>query len=82
MQTDSKKHETRNDANTILIVSLSREDKRKLLENAKVFERLTMKQLIKLIWWEWFYKKKIDAFYNGLNIGKAAIFAYQDAKQH
>jgi hypothetical protein len=63
----------------VLAAVLSREDKKTLLENAKTFECLTMKQLLKLIWWEWFYKKKIEAFYNGLNMGKAAIFAYKDA---
>lgn len=63
-----------------VLVVLSREDKKKLLENAKIFKWLTMKQLLKLIWWEWFYKKKIDAFYNGLNMGKATIFAYKDAE--
>lgn len=63
-----------------VLVVLSREDKKKLLENAKTFKWLTMKQLLKLIWWEWFYKKKIDAFYNGLNMGKATIFAYKDAE--
>lgn len=68
------------DAKPVLAAVLSREDKKKLLENAKTFEWLTMKQLLKLIWWEWFYKKKIEAFYNGLNMGKAAIFAYKDAE--
>jgi len=60
----------------------SREDKMKLLENANTFKWLTIKQLLKLIWWEWFNKKKIEAFYNGLNMGKAAIFAYKDADQY
>lgn len=57
----------------------SRDGKKKLLENAKTFEWLTMKQLLNLIWWELFHKNKIEAFYNGLNMGKAAIFAYKDA---
>lgn len=64
----------------VLASVLSRDDKKKLLENAKTFEWLTMKQLLKLIWWEWFYKKKIEAFYNGLNMGKSSIFAYRDAE--
>jgi hypothetical protein len=74
------KYDSPNDAKPVLAAVLSREDKKKLLENAKTFEWLTMKQLLKLIWWEWFYKKKIEAFYNGLNMGKAAIFAYKDAE--
>jgi|LakMenEpi03Aug12_release.lakeMendotaPanAssembly.Ray.scaffolds.fasta_scaffold3156267_1 hypothetical protein len=60
---------------------LSKNDKRKLLENAKTFEHLTMKQLLKLIWWEWFNKNKIDTFYNALSIGKAAFIAYRDAER-
>lgn len=76
----SNEEQNGNIAKPVLAAVLSREDKKKLLENAKTFELLTMKQLLKLIWWEWFYKKKIEAFYNGLNMGKAAIFAYKDAE--
>lgn len=76
----SNEEQNGNIAKPMLAVGLSREDKKKLLENAKIFEWLTMKQLLKLIWWEWFYKKKIEAFYNGLNMGKSAIFAYKDAE--
>ena len=65
---------------SILMSVLSQEDKKNLLKNSNSFKWLTMKQLLKLIWWEWFYKKKIEAFYNGLNIGKSAIFAYRDAE--
>lgn len=80
MKKDTLTTETPADAKPVLASVLSREDKKKLLENAKTFEWLTMKQLLKLIWWEWFYKKKIEAFYNGLNMGKGAIFAYKDAE--
>jgi hypothetical protein len=64
----------------VLISVLSIDDKRNLLKNSNFFKWLTMKQLLKLIWWEWFYKKKIKVFYNGLNIGKAVIFAFKDAE--
>ncbi len=59
---------------------ISVEDKKKLLENAKIYECLSGRQLLKLIGWEWFNKEKIDIFYNALNMGKAAIYAYRDAE--
>lgn len=77
----SNEEQNGNIAKPVLAAVLSREDKKKLLENADTFKWLTMKQLLKLIWWEWFYKKKIEAFYNGLNMGKAATFAYKDAME-
>jgi hypothetical protein len=43
----------------------SREDKMKLLENANTFKWLTIKQLLKLIWWDWFNKKKLKHFIMG-----------------
>jgi hypothetical protein len=64
----------------VLMSVLSQDDKKNLLKNSNFFKWLTMKQLLKLIWWKWFYKKKIEVFYNGLNIGKAVIFAFKDAE--
>jgi hypothetical protein len=64
----------------VLMSVLSQENKKNLLKNSNSFKWLTMKQLLKLIWWELFYKKKIEVFYNGLNIGKAVIFAFKDAE--
>jgi hypothetical protein len=64
----------------VLMPVLSQDDKKNLLKNSNFFKWLTMKQLLKLIWWEWFYKKKIEVFYNGLNIGKAVIFSFKDAE--
>jgi len=58
---------------------LTAKEKKDLLESSKTFEWLTIKQLLKLIWWDFFNKKKIEAFYKGLNMGKAAMFAYKDA---
>ena len=58
----------------------SKTDRKGLLENSKVFEYLNKKQLLRLIFWEWFNKKRITVFYNSLDIGKSAIFAYKDAE--
>lgn len=60
---------------------MTNNDKRKLLDDAKVFEWLSVVQLFKLIWWEWFNKKRLQVFYDSLKLGKAAIFAYRDAEK-
>lgn len=56
------------------------DEKRALLKKVNIVYDLKPRQLINLMWWELFNKKKIKEFYNSLNIGKAAIFAYKDAK--
>ena len=44
-------------AKPVLSAVLSREERMKLLENAKTFESISLKKLLKLIWWE--YTKSI-----------------------
>ena len=77
MENASDKHEG-NNANTLLATVLSKKKKGELLEKSQTFERLTGKQLLTLMWWEWFNKKRLDAFYHGIQIGKEAKFAYLD----
>lgn len=59
---------------------MDKKSNHQLLQEANVFEILTARQLIKLIWWEIFQKHKITAFYSALEAGKSAIAAYRDAK--
>lgn len=61
--------------------SLSKQQKRELLEKSQMFESLTFKQIRALIWWEWFKPKKINKFYEMLQMGKAARFAFEDAQR-
>ena len=77
----STTHENGNDANRLLAAALSREEKKELLEKSQVFEQLSFKQIRALIWWEWFKHKKLNKFYEMLLIGKAARFAFKDAKR-
>lgn len=69
------------------MTDISKQRKRELLKESKllketnVFESLSFKQLCKLIWWEQFDHKKIDKFYEMLQVGKAAKFAFRDAQQ-
>ena len=65
----------------MLATTLSNKQKRELLENSQMFEALTFKQIRALIWWEWFKPKKINKFYEMLQIGKAARFAFLDAQR-
>ena len=67
-------------AKPVLSAVLSREERMKLLENAKTFESISLKKLLKLIWWEYTKKHKAEAFYNSLNIGKSTHFAFKDAE--
>lgn len=73
-------HETDNNANRLLADTLSREEKKELLEKSQMFEHLSFNQICALIWWEWFKPKKLNKFYEMLLIGKAARFAFQDAQ--
>jgi hypothetical protein len=47
----------------------------------RIFETLSSKQIFKIICWRFFNKKKIKVFYESLNAGKSAIFAYKDAEK-
>ncbi len=59
---------------------LSSKQKMKLLEESQMFEVLTFKQIITLLWWESFNPKKLNKFYTMLQIGKAVQFAFKDAQ--
>lgn len=65
----------------MLATALSKKQKKELLEKSQMFEALTFKQIRALIWWEWFKHKKINKFYEMLQIGKAARFAFLDAQR-
>ena len=65
----------------MLATALSKKQKIELLEKSQMFEALTLKQIRALIWWEWFKPKKINKFYEMLQIGKAARFAFEDAQR-
>lgn len=65
----------------MLATALSKKQKRELLEKSQLFESLSGKQIRALIWWEWFNHKKINKFYEMLQIGKAARFAFEDAQR-
>ena len=78
MENVSDKHEG-NNTNTLLATVLSKKEKKELLEKSQMFERLTGKQILTLMWWELFNKKRLDVFYHRIQIGKAAKFAYLDA---
>ena len=65
----------------MLATALSKKQKMELLEKSQMFEALTFKQIRALIWWEWFKPKKLNKFYEMLQIGKAARFAFEDAQR-
>ena len=65
----------------MLAAALTKQQKRELLEKSQMFEMLSWKQIRTLIWWEWFHKKKLNKFYEMLQKGKAARFAFEDAKR-
>ena len=60
--------------------ALSKKQKQELLKKSQMFEALTFKQICALILWEWFKPNKLNKFYEALQIGKAARFAFEDAK--
>jgi hypothetical protein len=67
--------------NPLLAAALTKLRKRDLLDKSQTFERLSWSQLRSLIWWEWFNKKKLSKFFEMLQKGKAARFAFEDAKR-
>ena len=68
-----------NNANTLLARVLSKKEKKELLEKSQFTQRLNGKQIWNLCWWEIFKPRKVNKFYEMLQIGKAARFAYEDA---
>ena len=60
----------------------TKKQKRELLEKSKIFESLSLKQISVLIYWESFNSKKINKFYEMLQIGKLARFAFEDTKNY
>jgi hypothetical protein len=66
----------------MLANALSKKQKMELLEKSQMFEALTFKQIRALIWWEWFKPKKLNKFYEMLQIGKAARFAFEDVQRY
>jgi len=59
---------------------MTRDKQLKLLEEAEVFEWLNWKQLLVIIYWSLFNSFRIKHFYEQLDLGKSAIFAYIDTK--
>jgi len=58
---------------------LSKKEKVELLEKSQMFERLSGKQIWNLCWWETFMPRKTNKFYEMIQKGKSAKFAYDDA---
>jgi len=63
----------------MLATALSKKQKLELLEKSQLMQALTAKQIRALIWWEWFNHKKYNKFFEYLQIGKSARFAFEDA---
>jgi G:T/U-mismatch repair DNA glycosylase len=84
MTTENKTSQTTEPAiavKPVLATALSKKQKRDLLEKSQLMQALTAKQIRALIWWEWFNHKKINKFWEMLQIGKAARFAFEDAQR-
>ena len=84
MTTENKTTQTTEPAiavEPVLATALSKKQKRELLEKSQLMQALTAKQIRALIWWEWFNHKKINKFWEMLQIGKAARFAFEDAQR-
>jgi len=82
----TKKNETHENNKAInyeplLATALSKKQKRELLEKTRFMEVLNAKQIWALIWWDIFKPKKVNKFYEMLQIGKAARFAFEDAQR-
>lgn len=58
----------------------TKHQRRALLEQANVHTWLNTSQLLTIMWWEWFNKKKAKAFYSHLARGMHAPFAYERAR--
>jgi hypothetical protein len=56
---------------------MTRREKTILLERSMVFERLSAKSLLKLMWWEISRSPKIDVFYKCLQDGMSAFAAFK-----
>ena len=58
---------------------MNKKEKKELLIKSNFFKNLTIKQLWNLSWWETFKPRKTNKFFEMLEIGKSAKFAYEDA---
>jgi len=65
----------------MLATALSKKQKMELLEKSQFTQRLSGKQICNLCWWEIFKPRKVNKFYEMLQIGKAARFAFDDAQR-
>ena len=63
----------------VLTTVLTKQQKKELLEKSQFTQRLSGKQIWNLCCWEIFKPKKINKFYEMIQKGKAARFAYEDA---
>lgn len=52
-----------------------------LLQASNAHTWLTGSELFTILLWEWFNKKKAEAFYRGLQKGMHPPFAYRDASK-
>lgn len=59
----------------------TKEQRIALLEASNTYTWLTGSELFTIMLWEWFNKKKAEAFYKGLQKGMHAPFAYRDASK-
>jgi hypothetical protein len=53
--------------------------KQVLLNNSRVIDMLSFRQILKLTFWEFFVSWRTDIFYQSLQGGKHAMAAYDDA---
>lgn len=58
----------------------TKQHRRNLLEASNARTWLTGSELFTIILWEWFNKKKAEAFYSHLARGMHAPFAYEGAR--
>lgn len=59
----------------------TKQHRRNLLEASNAHTWLTGSELFTILLWEWFNKKKAEAFYKKLGMGMHAPFAYRDASK-
>ena len=59
---------------------MTQEEKLKLMNDREVFKYLSLGQTLKLIYWEYFNKRKVDIFVHNLYVGYSVKNAFKDAK--
>ena len=45
-----------------------------------IFETLKIRQICILLWWKWVKPKKLNKFYEMIEIGKSVRFAFKDSQ--